>query len=193
MLIRWCSRGEVSHSILPWLFAVPRSRHKDEQAFHRHLRHHVLTLVTALSRYQTETALGLIELTDSDGKPWSNERLLVLLNTYHDARHQIRLDPEARNPRHTHLSEDRLTIHQTLIDPDDLNDWSLHLVLDLEKSNVRRLRGRTANAEVRTMNELKARMNPALLITLLMALLALGHGSFQTARYFAYSALGRRT
>lgn len=41
------------------------------------------------------------------------------------------LDPEAR---HTHLS----TIHQTLIDPDavnDLNDWSLHLTLDPEKSN----------------------------------------------------------
>ena len=106
--------------------------------FTRHLRNHILTLVTALSRYQTETALGLIEAHDSDGKPWSNERLLVLLNTYHDARHQIRLDPEARNARHTHISEDGLTIHQTLIDPDDLNDWSLHLTLDIEKSNERR-------------------------------------------------------
>ncbi|MEO5914695.1 MAG: DUF3516 domain-containing protein [Luteolibacter sp.] len=111
---------------------------KNKQAFTRHLRNHVLTLVTALSRYQTETALGLIEPADSDGKPWSNERLMVLLNTYHDARHQIRLDPEARNARHTHLSEDKLTLHQTLIDPDDLNDWSLHLTLDLEKSNTRR-------------------------------------------------------
>jgi len=111
---------------------------KCKTAFTRHLRNHVLTLVTALSRYQTETALGLVEPHDSDGKPWSNERLLVLLNTYHDARHQIRLDPEARNARHTHLSEDGLTLHQTLIDPDDLNDWSLHLTLDLEKSNDRR-------------------------------------------------------
>jgi hypothetical protein len=48
------------------------------------------------------------------------------------ARHQISLDPEARNARHTHLSEDGLTIHQTLI------DWSLHLTLDLEKSNEAR-------------------------------------------------------
>jgi len=115
---------------------IPYSKNKT--AFTRHLRNHVLTLVTALSRYQTETALGLIEPADSDGKPWSNERLLVLLNTYHDARYQIRLDPEARNARHTHLSEDKLTLHQTLIDPDDLNDWSLHLTLDLEKSNARR-------------------------------------------------------
>jgi len=48
----------------------------------------------------------------------SNKRLLQQLNTYHAARHQIRLDPEARNARHTHLSEDGLTIYQTLIDPD---------------------------------------------------------------------------
>ena len=72
------------------------------------------------------------------GKPWSNERLLQQLNTYHDARHQIRLDPEAHNARHTHISEDGLTIRQTLIDPDDLNDWQIHLTLDLAKSNVTR-------------------------------------------------------
>jgi Domain of unknown function (DUF3516) len=111
---------------------------KDKTAFTRHLRNHVLTLVTALSRYDTEAALSLIAHHDSDGKLWSNERLLQQLNTYHAARHQIRLDPEARNARHTHLSEDGLTIHQTLIDPDDLNDWSLHLTLDLEKSNEAR-------------------------------------------------------
>jgi superfamily II RNA helicase len=111
---------------------------KDKQAFTRHVRNHVLTLVTALSRYDTEAVLSLIEPQDSDGKPWSNERLLVLLNTYHDARHQIRLDPEARNARHTHVSDDGLTLHQTLIDPEDLNDWSLHLTLDREKSDERR-------------------------------------------------------
>ena len=111
---------------------------KDKTAFQRHLRNHVLTLVTALSRYDTDAALSLIAHHDSDGKLWSNERLLQQLNTYHAARHQIRLDPEARNARHTHLSEDGLTIYQTLIDPDDLNDWSLHLTLDLEKSNEAR-------------------------------------------------------
>jgi hypothetical protein len=111
---------------------------QDKLAFKRHLRNHVLTLVTALSRYDTEAALSLIASHDSDGKAWSNERLLQLLNTYHDARLQIRLDPEARNARHTHISEDGLTIHQTLIDPDDLNDWSLQLTLDREKSNEAR-------------------------------------------------------
>ncbi len=133
--------GATSPTVLPAkiidpLSIIPYTRVK--LAFTRHLRNHVLTLVTALSRYQTETALGLIEPADSDGKPWSNERLLGALNHYHTARHQIRLDPEARNARHTHLSADGLAIYQTLIDPDDLNDWSLHLTLDLEKSNERR-------------------------------------------------------
>jgi hypothetical protein len=149
LLDEWQSMKEGGTGILPVLQSsspesqiaafknkIPYTR--DKQAFTRHLRNHVLTLVTALSRYDTEAALSLIAHHDSDGKLWSNERLLQQLNTYHDARHQIRLDPEARNARHTHLSEDGLTIHQTLIDPDDLNDWSLHLTLDAEKSNEAR-------------------------------------------------------
>ncbi len=111
---------------------------KNKAAFHRHLRNHILTLVTALSRYDTEAALSLIAREDGDGKPWSNERLLQQLNTYHSARHHIRLDPEARNARHTVVSEDGLTIRQTLIDPDDLNDWQIILTLDPVKSNEAR-------------------------------------------------------
>ncbi|RYD36513.1 MAG: DUF3516 domain-containing protein, partial [Verrucomicrobiaceae bacterium] len=108
---------------------------KDQPAFNRQLRNHLLTLVTALARYQTETALSLVEPADSDGKPWTNERLLRLLDQYHGTHPQIRLDPEARNARHTHLADDGVTIHQTLIDPDDLNDWSLTLTLDRAKSD----------------------------------------------------------
>ncbi|MCX6877525.1 MAG: DUF3516 domain-containing protein [Verrucomicrobia bacterium] len=119
---------------------------RDRASFTRHLRNHLLTLVTALSRYQTETALGLIEPADSAGKPWSNERLLKLLDAYHDARHFIRLDPEARNARHTHLPalpppadpHQHLAIEQTLVDPDDLNDWAIFLTLDVAKSNITR-------------------------------------------------------
>src|SRR5690606_39319509 len=82
---------------------------KDNANFTRQLRNHLLTLVTALSPYQTETALGLVEPADSDGKPWTHERLLRLLDEYHEARERIRLDPEARNARHTHTSDDGLT------------------------------------------------------------------------------------
>ena len=111
---------------------------KDKVAFTRQLRNHLLTLVTALSRYQTETVISLIEPNDSEDKPWTNERLRRLLDVYHESHAQIRLDPEARNARHTHIEDDHITIHQTLIDPDDLNDWSINLTLDIEKSNEAR-------------------------------------------------------
>ena len=111
---------------------------KDRVAFTRQLRNHILTIVTALSRYQTETVISLIEPEDSEGKPWTNERLLRALDEHHATHQQIRLDPEARNARHTHIAEDGVTIHQTLIDPDDLNDRFVRLTLDIAKSDTAR-------------------------------------------------------
>ncbi len=111
---------------------------RDKTNFHRQLRNHLLTLVTALARGQLDSALGLVEPADSDGRPWTPERLTRLLDDYHRGHERIRLDPEARNARHTHLAEDGLTVHQTLVDPEDLNDWTLHLTLDREKSDATR-------------------------------------------------------
>jgi len=108
---------------------------KDRVNFGRQLRNHLLTVVTALARDQMETVLSLVEPVDSEDKPWTKERLNRLIDGYFQNHAQIRLDPEARNARHTHLSEDQRTIHQTLIDPDELNDWSIHLTLDLQKTN----------------------------------------------------------
>ncbi len=111
---------------------------KDKAAFRRQLRNHILTIITALSRYQTETVLSLVEPADSDGRAWTNERLLRALDLHHEARQMIRLDPEARNARHTHIADDGVTIHQTLIDPDDLNDRFVRLTLDVAKSDEAR-------------------------------------------------------
>jgi len=120
---------------------VPFCQHRP--ALVRHVRNHLLTLVTALARNQPETALGLLEPADSAGRPWTPERLQVRLDAYHAAHDRIRLDPEARNQRHTHIPElpgphdlrGILPITQTLVDPDDDHDWALHLTLDLVKSN----------------------------------------------------------
>lgn len=111
---------------------------QDKASFRRQLRNHLLTFVTALSRYQMEAALSLVEAAGSDGKPWTPERLQRVLDVYHEGHHQIRLDPEARNARHTHFEDDGVTIHQTLIDPDELNDWSIRFTLDVEKSDAAR-------------------------------------------------------
>lgn len=50
----------------------------------------------------------------------------------------LRLDPEARNLRHTHVepSDDRARwrVQQMLVDPEGLNDWVLELDVDLAAS-----------------------------------------------------------
>jgi hypothetical protein len=53
---------------------------------------------------------------------------------------RIRLDPEARNARHTHVSvsEDKSTwkVQQVLIDPEDHNDWMAEFQVDLAASRA---------------------------------------------------------
>ncbi len=102
------------------------------------VRNHLQTILSALARDQMDTALSLIEPADSAGTAWTPERLSRQLNAYHESHASIRLDPEARNARHTHVSEDLKTIHQTLVDPDDLNDWTLRFTLDLQRSKEAR-------------------------------------------------------
>jgi hypothetical protein len=53
---------------------------------------------------------------------------------------RIRLDPDARNLRHTHVvpSENRQSwrIQQMLLDPRDLNDWCAEFHVDLPESRA---------------------------------------------------------
>ena len=65
--------------------------------------------------------------------------LAVFLNTHYETNGLIRLDPEARNKKHTHIEEipEKKTwlIHQTLIDQEDINDHTATFELNLEKSD----------------------------------------------------------
>ena len=62
------------------------------------------------------------------------------MEAYNGGHARIRLDPEARNLRHTYItpSEDRQTwrVQQMLIDPDELNDWVAEFDVDLGKSRT---------------------------------------------------------
>ena len=53
---------------------------------------------------------------------------------------RIRLDPEARNLRHTYVtpSEDRAhwLVQQMLIDPEEANDWVAEFDIDLAQSRT---------------------------------------------------------
>lgn len=52
---------------------------------------------------------------------------------------RIRLDPEARAAKHTRISEEeprKWIVEQTLVDPEELNDWSLKISIDLDRCDV---------------------------------------------------------
>ncbi len=71
------------------------------------------------------------------------EGIEASLQEYFETHRAIRLDPEARNRRWTLVSDGVadgsriLKVEQTLVDPDELNDWSLGFVVDLDASDER--------------------------------------------------------
>jgi superfamily II RNA helicase len=117
--------------------AVPMSRNRP--AFTRALRSAVLTLVKACAENNISAILAQVEPIDPGGAPWTRERIASLLDSYFAGHRRIRLDPEARATKHSRIAEQnprRWTCEQTLIDPDDLNDWSLHFVMDLDRCDA---------------------------------------------------------
>jgi superfamily II RNA helicase len=112
---------------------------RNRPAFIRALRNAVFGIVKALAADQADVVLEQIELNDGDGQAWTRDRLHDLLDRYHEGHQRIRLDPEARSTKHTHLNEDqprRWKVHQTLVDPDELNDWTLGFAVDLDRSDA---------------------------------------------------------
>lgn len=69
---------------------------------------------------------------------WTPEKLAGTMDPFFAARERLRLDPEARNSRHTHVSvpEDKKEwrIVQMLIDPEGVNDWQAVFVVDLAQA-----------------------------------------------------------
>ena len=74
-------------------------------------------------------------LVAAPGQAWSADRLGEAIDGYYEDHERIRLDPEARNGRHTHveISQDGRSwrVCQVLIDPDGANDWQAEFRVDL--------------------------------------------------------------
>jgi superfamily II RNA helicase len=112
---------------------------RNRPAFTRALRNAVFTLVKAFAEGNTAGILAQIEPADPDGQPWTAARIEALLDGYYAEHERIRLDPEARAAKHSRLSDEhprRWTLEQTLVDPEELNDWLLKLHIDLDRSDT---------------------------------------------------------
>jgi hypothetical protein len=115
--------------------AEPPDVTRDTKAFTAAIRTRAFAFLRAWSIGEDETALDTLD-SDVDGgeEPWTRERLRAARETYLVDHEGLRLDPEARNLRHTHvrLSDDEalFRVEQMLVDPEGLNDWVAEFEVD---------------------------------------------------------------
>jgi len=127
---------------------------RDTKAFTAAIRTLVFTFLRAWSNGRHAAALEALDAprpVQPDAGAWSAERLRSALEDYRVDHEGVRLDPEARNIRHTHVnaSEDRRTwrVQQVLVDPEQHNDWMVECEVDLPAS-------REANRPVLSLREI---------------------------------------
>jgi len=143
--------GETAEVRPPGAEDAARDITRDAAAFTAALRNRIFTFLRGLANADYESALGVMNGTDrtnrtdedssaSADEPWTSERLREAMETYHAGHRFLRLDPEARNLRHTYVTpgEDKRTwtMQQMLIDPDELNDWVAEFAVDLAESRA---------------------------------------------------------
>lgn len=113
---------------------------RDREAFTALVRNAIFAFLRALSVGDTAGALAALgEPPAGEGEPWTADRLRTALNEFLAARVRLRLDPEARNRRHTYVvpnDEDphRWLVQQMLVDPEGINDWTAEFDVDLGRS-----------------------------------------------------------
>ncbi|HTI71830.1 MAG TPA: DUF3516 domain-containing protein [Candidatus Limnocylindria bacterium] len=112
---------------------------RDTKNFTAAIRNKIFLLLRGLVHEEYEDAVTVLSSPEQpEGEPWTAARLKEATDTYFKGHRILRLDPEARNARHTYTkpSEDRQhwRVEQILIDPEDLNDWVAEFDVDLPRS-----------------------------------------------------------
>jgi superfamily II RNA helicase len=98
---------------------------KDEKAFTVLVRNEVFRVVRALARADWAE----VDATE----PFRIEKMMAPFIAGHSA---IRVDPEARSPKHLDVTkeETQWRVRQTLLDPEGDTDWFFEATIDLERS-----------------------------------------------------------
>ena len=142
------SQGETKEVRPPGAEEAARDITRDQTAFTAAIRTRIFCFLRGLINEEFESAIEALEshaaepLATPDAEPdpeaWSADRLREALEAFHAGHRFIRLDPEARNLRHTYVtpSEDKRTwrVQQMLVDPDEQNDWVAEFRIDLGRS-----------------------------------------------------------
>jgi hypothetical protein len=113
---------------------------RDAKAFTAAIRTRIFTFLRAWTIGHHVAALDALDdpPAETDADAWTQERLRSALEDYRVDHERVRLDPEARNLRHTHVdpSDDQRTwrVQQVLVDPALHNDWMAEWEVNLAAS-----------------------------------------------------------
>jgi superfamily II RNA helicase len=118
---------------------------RDTRAFTAAIRTRIFGMLKAWSRGDGQAALAAVDAPphadEADAAPWTAERVRAALGAYLLEHQALRLDPEGRNIRHTHVSaspgQPTLRVQQMLVDPEMLNDWVAEFDVDVAASRAR--------------------------------------------------------
>jgi hypothetical protein len=135
----WAPSGEGEPELRPPGAEEAPDVTRDAKAFTAAIRTRVFSFLRAWSVGKDEAALDTIDSpVDGDGAAWTVERLKAAREAHRAEHGGLRLDPEARNLRHTHVepSADRARwrVQQMLVDTEGRNDWVAELDVDLAAS-----------------------------------------------------------
>ena len=134
-------QAPVLQAIEPSSPAEQQSRDitRDEKAFTAAVRTRIFAFLRAWATHQDEMALSALA-ADGSATPWTLERLAAARKVFCEEHRDLRLDPEGRNRRHTHVdpSDDGMTwrVEQMLVDREGLNDWVAEFLVDLDASRA---------------------------------------------------------
>jgi hypothetical protein len=114
---------------------------RDTRAFTAACRTRIFTFLRAWSIGQPASALAALDdARDAADEPWTAERLRASLEAYQVEHGTLRLDPEARNLRHTYVETDpggaAWRVQQMLVDAEMVNDWVAEFDVDLVASRA---------------------------------------------------------
>jgi superfamily II RNA helicase len=131
--------GPAGADLRPPRAEEPPDITRDPRAFTAAIRTRVFAFLRAWSIGNDEAALAALDSpADGVGEPWTAARLRAAREAHRVEHGGLRLDPEARNLRHTHVEpvDDRTTwrVQQMLVDTAELNDWVAELEVDLAAS-----------------------------------------------------------
>ena len=137
----WQRRDEQPEVRPPGSEEALRDITRDPKTFTAAIRNRIFAFLSDIIRGELDEALVLVPSSENaEGGPWNAERLRHALAEHHTTHARIRLDPEARNIRHTYVtpSEDKRhwRIQQMLIDPGEANDWVAEFDADLALSRT---------------------------------------------------------